>query len=95
MTLLAGNVNSDIFSTWITPDLLPQLPKKSVIVMDNVSFHKRLALENSIRHAGHILLFLPPDSPQLNPIEHQWTQAKALRKQKHCSISELFTRYDI
>jgi transposase len=35
--------------------------------------------------------FYPPDSPELNPIEHKWAQAKAIRKQKHCSVSELLT----
>lgn len=63
--------------------------------MDNASFHKRLDILNAIRHAGHILLFLPPYSPHLNPIEPQWAQAKAIRKQKHCSISDIFTLYQI
>ena len=93
VTLLMGKVNSEIFLTWVTQELLPQLPPKSVIVMDNASFHKRLDIQESIRRAGHTLLFLPPYSPQLNPIEHKWAQAKAIRKQQQCSISELFTRY--
>jgi transposase len=63
--------------------------------MDNASFHQRLDIQDSIRHAGHTLLFLPPYSPQLNPIEHKWAQAKAIRKQKHCSVSELFNLYEI
>ena len=63
--------------------------------MDNASFHKRLDIQKAIRGAGHILLFLPPYSPQLNPIEHKWAQAKAIRKQKHCSIYELFSLYKI
>jgi transposase len=95
VTLLMGNVNSEVFFTWITQDLLPKLPSNSVIVMDNASFHKRLDIQNAIRHAGHVLLFLPPYSPQLNPIEHKWAQAKAIRKQKHCSISDIFTLYEI
>jgi transposase len=68
VTLLMANVNSEVFFTWITPELLPKLPSKCVIVMDNASFHKRLDIKNSIRQAGHILLFLPPYSPELNPI---------------------------
>ena len=95
MTLLTGNVNSEVFYTWITQELLPQLPNPSVIVMDNASFHKRLDIQDSIRHAGHVLLFLPPYSPQLNPIERKWAQAKAIRKQKQGSISDIFTRYEI
>ena len=95
VTLLTGNVNSEGFYTWITPELLPKLPKESVIVMDNASFHKRLDIQEAIRHAGHHLLFLPPYSPQLNPIEPKWAQAKAIRKQQHCSISDIFTLYEI
>ena len=95
VTLLMSNVNSEVFYTWITQELLPQLPNRGVVVMDNASFHKRLDIQNAIRGAGHILLFLPPYSPQLNPIEHKWAQAKAIRKQKQCSISDIFTRYKI
>ncbi|MDM8568607.1 transposase [Thiotrichales bacterium HSG1] len=40
-------------------------------------------------------LFLPPYSPQLNPIEHKWAQAKAIRKKKFCSVPEIFTEYKI
>ena len=90
-----GNVNSEVVFTWITPELLAKLPSKSVIVMDNASFHKRLDIQNAIRSAGQILLCLPPYSPELNPIEHKWAQAKAIRKQKHCSISDIFTLYEI
>lgn len=95
VTLLMGHVNSDVFLTWVTQDLLPKLPSKCVIVMDNASFHKRLDIQAAIRHADHILLFLPPYSPPLNPIEHKWAQAKAIRKQQHCSISDIFTLYEI
>jgi len=59
----------------------------------NVSFHKRLDIQLSIRKEGHTLLFLPPYSPQ--SIEHKWTQAKAIRKQEHYSVPDLFTEYRI
>ena len=88
-------MNSEVFFTWITQELLPQLPSKSVVVMDNASFQKRLDIPDAIRGAGHILRFLPPYSPQLNPIEHKWAQAQAIWKQKPCSISDLVTLYDI
>ncbi|NJO15842.1 MAG: transposase [Thioploca sp.] len=79
VTLLTSNVNSEVFYTWITQELLPQLPNQGVVVMDKASFHKRLDIQKAIRDAGHILLFLPPYSPQ----------------QKHCSISDIFTLYEI
>ena len=95
VTLLMGNVNSEVFFTWITPELLPKLPSQGVIVMDKASFHKRLDIQSAIRDAGHTLLLLPPYSPQLNPIEPKWAQAKAIRKQQPCSVSELFALYEI
>jgi transposase len=95
VTLLMGHVNSDVFFTWVTQELLPKLPSQGVIVMDNARFHKRLDIQEAIGHAGHLLLWLPPYSPQLNPIEPKWAQAKAIRKQQHCSISDIVTLYEI
>jgi len=76
--LFTGSVNADVFFAWLAQDLLPKLPTNSVIVMDNASFHKRDDARLLIEHAGHILEFLPPYSPDLNPIEHKWAQAKAV-----------------
>lgn len=54
--------------------------------MDNATFHKRADIQRAILEAGHILEYLPPYSPDLNPIERKWAQFKALRKQQHCSV---------
>jgi len=89
--LFNTNINADIFTAWVEQDLLPKLPQRAVIVMDNATFHKRQDTQNLIRKAGYILLYLPPYSPDLNPIEQKWAQAKARRKQTHCSIDEIFT----
>ncbi|NRA88944.1 MAG: transposase [Rhizobiales bacterium] len=70
--------------------MLPKLPEKAVIVMDNASFHKRQDTREAIVRAGHTLLFLPPYSPDLNPIEQKWAHAKAIRRQQMCSIDDLF-----
>ena len=70
--------------------LLPQLPPAAVIVLDNAAFHKRADVQNTLRQAGHTLEYLPPYSPDLNPIEHKWAQAKTIRKQSLCSVDELF-----
>lgn len=88
--LFESTIDADVFHAWTTQVLLPQLPPTSVIVMDNATFHKRRDLQNTLLNAGHTLEYLPPYSPDLNPIEHQWAQAKALRKQSHCSVDELF-----
>jgi transposase len=91
-TLFAGSINADVFFAWLSQDLLPKLPSNCVIVMDNASFHKHADSQHLIEQAGHTLEFLPPYSPDLNPIEHKWAQAKAIRRQKNCSIDELFTQ---
>lgn len=93
--LFETNVNADVFYTWVTQDLLPKLPPDCVVVMDNATFHKRQDSQDAIRKAGHTLLYLPAYSPDLNPIEHKWAQAKALRRKAQCSIDNLFAQYAI
>jgi transposase len=88
--LFHTNVNADIFYQWTVQDLLPKLPSASVVVMDNATFHKRSDIRSAITRAGHTLDFLPAYSPDLNPIEKKWAQAKALRRRLLCSISYLF-----
>ena len=68
IALFQTNINADIFTAWVEQDLLPKLPKNSIIVMDNATFHKRQDTQTLIKKAGHLLLYLPPYSPDLNPI---------------------------
>jgi transposase len=81
--LFTGSINSTVFFAWVTQDLLPE---NAVVVTDNAFFHKR----SDIRQAGHVLDYLPPYLPDLNPIEHKWAQSKAVRIQTNCTVSELF-----
>lgn len=76
-------------------DLLPQLPSHCVVVMDNATFHKRQDIQDAIQNADHTLEYLPAYSPDLNPIEHKWAQAKALRKRQNQSVDRLFISYTI
>lgn len=91
VTLFQFNVNADVFHAWMTKDLLPKIPVGTVIVMDNASFHKRNDIVNSIQQAGCIAEFLPPYSPDLNPIEHTWAQLKSIRHKMRYSVDELFS----
>lgn len=93
LSLFEQNINTDVFNNWINQDLIPKLPPKSIIVMDNAAFHKSRDMQNTIKNAGHILEYLPPYSPDLNPIEHKWAQAKAIRRKYHCNIDQLFSIY--
>ena len=61
--------------------------------MDNAIFHKGKAMQKAIKDAGHILEYLPVYSPDLNPIEHAWAQAKSIRKKYKCSIDDIFSKY--
>lgn len=88
-------INSEVFHSWVTQDLLPKLPKNSVLVMDNATFHKRADTQSQLQNAGFTLEYLPPYSPDLNPIEHKWAQAKALRRKLQCSVENLFALYPL
>ena len=88
--LFDGNINSDVFHTWVTQELLPAVPKNAVIVMDNATFHKRSDTIEAIENNCCSVLFLPPYCPDLNPIEKKWVQAKKLRKKLKCDPYTLF-----
>ncbi|WP_275386329.1 IS630 family transposase [Xenorhabdus bovienii] len=90
LSLFAGNINADVFHAWMTQDLLPTLPDGVVIVMDNAPFHKRQDTIQAIVNHGCLLEWLPPYSPDLNPIEPKWAEVKAIRRRERCSIEELF-----
>ncbi|SDW97448.1 IS630 family transposase, partial [Nitrosomonas communis] len=93
VSLFALNINADVFHEWAMQDLLPKLPSHAVVVMDNATFHKRQDTQEAIQNAGHTLEYLPAYSPDLNPIEHKWAQAKALRRQQNQTAEMLFKSY--
>jgi hypothetical protein len=93
VSLFKGNINSEVFHAWVTQDLLPKVPTNAVIVMDNATFHKRHDTQKSIEEAGCILEYLPTYSPDLNPIEQKWAQAKALRRKLRCEVTTLFAHH--
>ncbi|MGG2140114.1 IS630 family transposase [Symbiopectobacterium sp. RP] len=85
------NINSDVFYSWVTQVLIPVLPKNSVIVMDNATFHKKHNIQQVIIDAGYMLEYLPTYSPDLNPIEHKWAQAKSKKRESGCDTEILFS----
>lgn len=90
VVLFEGNIDSDVFYAWVINELLPALPEHAVVVLDNATFHRRQDIQKVIKDAGHTLEYLPPYSPDLNPIEHKWAQAKNIRKKLRCNVDDLF-----
>ena len=78
------------FNTWIEKIFIPDLPENSVVVMDNAAFHKSEKTKELIENHGHEIEFLPSYSPDLNPIEQKWAQAKAIRRRENCNLENLF-----
>lgn len=93
VSLFECTIDSAVFEAWFEHELLPVLPEGAVIVLDNASFHKRDELQRHCLSGGHTPEFLPPYSPDLNPIEHKWAQAKSIRRSCGCSVDELFSSH--
>lgn len=92
VSLFESTINSEVFTAWVQQDLIPKLPEKSIVVMDNATFHKQTEMQDALTTAGHTLLYLPPYSPDLNPIEKKWAHVKALRRKIGCSLDALFQK---
>ena len=71
-------INGDSFAAWVDQALLPTLSPGDIVIMDNLASHKRPAVRQAIRSVGARLLFLPPYSPDLNPIEQMFAKLKHL-----------------
>lgn len=72
-----GTCDNDLFNFWLVNFLLPALSLGYTIIMDNAAFHKSELTKILIEDAGCQLLFLPPYSPDFNPIEKFWANFKA------------------
>lgn len=77
-TVVDGAVNGDIFESFVEHVLVPQLLEGDIVIMDNLSSHKRVRTRALIEAAGAELEFLPPYSPDLNPIEMIFSKIKQL-----------------
>ncbi len=70
--------DADVFEAYVEQVLLPALEPGDVVVMDNLATHKVKRILERIEQAGVAVRFLPPYSPDFNPIENMWSKAKAL-----------------
>jgi transposase len=76
--VLDGPINGDAFTAWVGQCLAPTLGPGDIVIADNLGSHKGLPARQLIRNAGAHLLFLPPYSPDLNPIEMVFAKLKTL-----------------
>jgi transposase len=76
--VLDGPINRIAFQAYVEQVLVPELSPGDIVVMDNLSSHKGLAVRQAIEAAGARLLYLPPYSPDFNPIENAFAKLKAL-----------------
>lgn len=71
-----GTMESTLFEAWFKERLCPALERGKAFIMDNAEFHRKKHLERIAEASGHRVIFLPPYSPELNPIEHFWAVLK-------------------
>ena len=89
-----GTCDTTLFNFWLANLLLPALTPGHTLVMDNATFHKSEETRQLINNAGCQLLFLPPYSPDLNPIEKCWANIKAKIKKVIAQFSSLSDAID-
>lgn len=89
--VIDGAINRDAFETYIAKVLVPELAPGDVVVMDNLSSHKGPRVRELLEAAGATLLYLPPYSPDFNPIENAFAKLKAfLRKAAERTVDGLW-----
>ncbi len=76
--VIDGAMNAEMFDRYITTQLVPTLKKGDVVILDNLSSHNSPGAARALRQIGAWFLFLPPYSPDLNPIEMAFSKLKAL-----------------
>lgn len=85
-----GPCNTVLFETWVEKLLIKELKPGQTVIMDNASFHKSVRTRELIESVGCKLIFLPPYSPDLNPIEKFWANMKRWIKHTISKICNLY-----
>jgi transposase len=90
--VLDGPMNSQCFLAYVEQVLVPTLRPGDIVILDNLAAHKSPAVRDAIEAVGASIRFLPPYSPDLNPIENAFAKLKALlRKAAALSVDQLWT----
>ena len=90
-----GSCNTKLFETWVEELLIKELKPGQFVVMDNASFHKSQKTRELIESVGCKLIFLPPYSPDLSPIEKFWANMKRWIKDRISSFDKLYNALEI
>jgi len=91
--VIDGAINGKIFLAWVKQELLPTLQTGDIVVMDNLSSHKVAGVKEAIESVGAKMLYLPPYSPDFNPIENVFSKLKTLvRKAKVRKMEDLWRK---
>lgn len=93
--VIDGPINGEWFEAYVAQVLVPTLKPGDIVVLDNLSSHKRPAAREMIEAAGASMMFLPPYSPDFNPIEKAFSKLKALlRKAAERTVQGLWDRIE-
>ena len=91
--VIDGPINGESFAAWVEQFLIPELKPGSIVVIDNLGSHKGSRVRKLLRAAGIKLFFLPPYSPDLNPIEQVFSKLKRLlRKANERTVEATWRR---
>lgn len=85
-----GSCNTELFEAWVEDGLIKEIEAGQVVIMDNASFHKSKKAKELIESVGCKLIFLPPYSPDLNPIEKFWANMKRWIKNNINNVDDLY-----
>ncbi len=83
-----NSLTGDFFKQWVKEALCPSLKPNDIVIMDNLSCHKVKGLRELIEQTGARVEYLPPYSPDLNPIEKMWSKVKGILKKLKCRSEE-------
>jgi transposase len=85
-----GSCNTQVFETWVEQFLIKELKPGQVVIMDNAAFHRSQKTKDLIESVNCRIIFLPPYSPDLNPIEKFWANMKRWIKDKVSECAQLY-----
>jgi transposase len=89
--MFPGAMDGELFLAWVKAGLVPTLRRADVVILDNLATHKVAGVREAIEAVGARMEYLPPYSPDFNPIEPMWSKVKAgLKRREPRTARQLF-----